>query len=273
MVTRWRLHGKTLATHLRFNGNTLATHWRFNGNSLAIQWQLVGDYMATHWQFIGDSMATRWRLPGNTLATHWRFNVVSLVIQWQHIGNSSAFNWQLIGNSLAIQRQHIGISMATYWLFIGYSMAIHWQLIGDELATSWHLVGTALAHGTKADWANEGGHWRANEETFIGNSLAQSSDVIWVPWLKLWTLLFATITPSFKAVHLIRADSCMLSAWAYADNKQLYGASANRCTGVWPLLCTINFSEPYVRGGQVVRTSARSPPGGCGWLLKQKYYL
>ena len=58
-------------------------------------------------------------------------------------------------------------------------MAIHWQLIGDELATSWHLVGTALAHGTKADWANEGGHWRANEEAFIGNSLAQSSDVIW----------------------------------------------------------------------------------------------
>ena len=58
-------------------------------------------------------------------------------------------------------------------------MATHWQLIGDELATSWHLVGKALAHGTKADWANEGSHWRANEETFIGNSLAQSSDVIW----------------------------------------------------------------------------------------------
>ena len=58
-------------------------------------------------------------------------------------------------------------------------MAIHWQLIGDELATSWHLVGTALAHGTKADWANEGGHWRANEEAFVGNSLAQSSDVIY----------------------------------------------------------------------------------------------
>ena len=59
-------------------------------------------------------------------------------------------------------------------------MAIHWQLIGDELATSWHLVGTALAHGTKADRANEGGHWRANEEAIIGNSLAQSCDVIWV---------------------------------------------------------------------------------------------
>ena len=142
-------------------------------------WQLIGDSNATHWQLIGDSMATRWRLHGNTLAIHWRFNAISLMIQWQHIGNSSAFNWQLIGNSLAIQRQHIGISMATYWLFMGYSMAIHWQLIGDELATSWHLVGTAWAHGTKADWANEGGHWRANEEAFIGNSLAQSSDVIW----------------------------------------------------------------------------------------------
>ena len=46
-----------------------------------------------------------------------------------------------------------------------------------------------------------------------------------------------------------------------------------RCTGVWPLLCTNNFSEPYVRVGKVVRTSARSPSRGCGWLLEQKYYL
>ena len=44
---------------------------------------------------------------------------------------------------------------------------------------NWQLVGKALAHGTKADWANEGSHWRANEEEFIVNSLAQSSDVIW----------------------------------------------------------------------------------------------
>ena len=172
--------------------------------------------MATHWQFIGDSMATRWRLRGNTLATHWRFNVISLVIQWQHIGNSSEFNWQLIGNSLAIQRQHIGISMATYWLFIGYSMAIHWQLIGDELATSWHLVGKSLAHGIKADWANEGGHWRANEEAFIGNSLAQSSDVICrslspiycMPSIQISQITTGTRQTSRKTKRFCKVETC-----------------------------------------------------------------
>ena len=34
-----------------------------------------------------------------------------------------------------------------------------------------------------------------------------------------------------------------------------------RCTGVWPLLCTSNFSEPYVRVWQLVRTSAKIPYG------------
>ena len=42
------------------------------------------------------------------------------------------------------------------------------------------------------------------------------------------------------------------------------GASANTVyRGMAPLLCTRNLSEPYVRVGQVVITSARSPPWGC----------
>ena len=83
-------------------------------------------------------------------------------------------------------------------------MAIHWQLIGDELATSWHLVGKALAHGTKADWANEGGHWRANEEAFIGNSLAQSSDVIWEV-ARSHIILLYPITPSSQSPNNTKA--------------------------------------------------------------------
>ena len=65
------------------------------------------------------------------------------------------------------------------------------------------------------------------------------------------------------------SSHCRLSSWAYADNKQSYMVrQPKRCAGVCPLVCTSNFSESYVRVGQVVRTSARSPPGGV-WLTSE----
>ena len=87
----------------------------------------------------------------------------------------------------------------------------------------------------------------------------------------MWTLLFATITPSFKAVHIIRADSWLGTVVTVGCLHELMQTTIShmvrqpkRCAGVCPLVCTSNFSESYVRVGQVVKTSARSPLGGCG---------